>query len=139
MTDINNNKNDIGISLADVIETLREELKLAEATRDETRPLIIEDIEVELQTVVTRATDVNGEATGKIEFKVFDFFKMGKLEAKVASKRQMSQATTQKIKLKLKPMQKTSNGEFTTQNVSAPQTGQEPTTVKNNLAAPVEN
>lgn len=91
----------MSIPLANVLEGLRESLKEAQANSDPNNPLIIEDVEVELQTVVTWGVDAEGEATGKVEFKILDFLKLGEAEAKLTAKTNFERATTQKIKLKL--------------------------------------
>lgn len=91
----------MSIPLSEVLDALRDELKKAQAKSDPNNPLIIEDIEVELQAVVTGGGRADGEASGKISIGILDFLKLGEAEAKVSASAQWEKATTQKIKLKL--------------------------------------
>ncbi|PWQ98630.1 trypco2 family protein [Leucothrix pacifica] len=92
---------DMSIPLAKVLDALKSDLKKAQKNSDPKNPLIIEDIEVELQTVVTWGVDGKGEATGKVDLKVLDFLKLGEAEAKLNANGKWEKASTQKIKLKL--------------------------------------
>lgn len=100
----------MNIPLSKVLDAVRDELKEAQKKSDPNNPLIIEDIEVELQTVVTYGVDANGEATGKVEIKVLDFLKLGEAEAKLATTGSWERASTQKIKLKLSAATLTADG-----------------------------
>lgn len=91
----------MSIPLAKVLDALKSDLKKAQKNSDPKNPLIIEDIEVELQTVVTWGVDGKGEATGKVDLKVLDFLKLGEAEAKLNANGKWEKASTQKIKLKL--------------------------------------
>jgi len=91
----------MSIPLSSVLSAIREELKEAQANSDPKNPLIVENIEVELQTMVTQTSEVEGEGSGKIELKVLDFLKLGEVEAKMAGKGGLEKATTQTIKLTL--------------------------------------
>lgn len=87
----------MSIPLSKVLDALREDLKEAQRSSDPENPFIVEDIEVELQTVATWGVDADG--TAKVELKVLDFLKLG--EAEVTAKGKWERATTQKVKLKL--------------------------------------
>ncbi len=89
------------IPLSEVLAALRTELKKAQSESDSKNPLIVEDIEVELQTVVTKGVDAKGEATGKVELKILGFPKIGEMEANFAANGKWEKASTQKIGLKL--------------------------------------
>ena len=91
----------MNIPLSEVLGALRRELREAQKNSDPKNPLIVEDIEVELQTVVTWGAETNGEGTGKVEIKVLDFLKLGEAEAKLTAAGSWERATTQKVKLKL--------------------------------------
>lgn len=93
----------MSIPLVEVLDALREDLKKAQEKSDPKHPLVIEEIEVELQAVVTRGGEINGEAKGKVELKILDFLKLGEGEAKLGAKGKLEKATTQKIKLKINP------------------------------------
>jgi len=79
------------VPLVEVIDALRADLKAAQQKSDPEHPLIVEDIEVELQVVVTKGGDGHGK--GKLGIGVFS------AELNVNGKWQ--KAATQMIKLKL--------------------------------------
>ena len=88
------------VPLVEVIDALREDLKTAQTNSDPDNPLIIEEIEIELQTVVTKG--VEGNAKAKIEvLNVGKLLGLGGLEADANIKGSWVNASTQKIKLKL--------------------------------------
>lgn len=91
----------MSIPLADVLDVLRKELKDAQTKSDPENPLIIEEIEVELQAVVTKGANIDGEVSGKVSIGILDFLKIGEAKAKVTGSGKWEKATTQKIKLKL--------------------------------------
>ncbi|NOQ65173.1 MAG: hypothetical protein GQ582_11740 [Methyloprofundus sp.] len=84
------------VPLVEVIDALRADLKTAQANSDPDNPLIVENIEVELQVVVTKNVDVNGKAHVG-----FSLFGLGKSSAEVSAKGAWTNALTQKIKLTL--------------------------------------
>lgn len=100
------------IPLADVLAALREELNKAERGKDPNKPLIIEEAEVEITMVVTKNLKAASEGEAKVEFKVFDYLKLGDASAKLNAEGHWEKVTTQKLRLKLLP---------TTRN---PQTGE---------------
>lgn len=106
------------IPLADVLDALRADLQQAQANKDPNNPLIIEEIEVELQTVVTRGIEGNGEAKGKVSLSVLDFLKLGEAEAKLSSKGKWDHAVTQKLKLKLSAGEKQPDGKVKKRSLS---------------------
>ena len=79
------------IPLAEVLAALREDLKTLEKDRDPKRPLIIEEIEVELQVVASKAIEGNGQ--GKVG--------IGVLNAALDVKGKWAKVSTQKLRLKL--------------------------------------
>jgi len=88
------------VPLVEVIDALREDLKKAQANSDPENPLIIEEIEVELQMVVTKGAE--GSAKAKIEvLNVGKLLGLGGLDGELNAKASWANASTQKIKLKL--------------------------------------
>ena len=88
------------VPLVEVIDALRADLKTAQANRDPDHPLIIEEIEVELQVVVTKG--VNGNAGTKIEvLNVGKLLGLGGLEGNLEANGSWAKVATQKLKLKL--------------------------------------
>lgn len=88
------------VPLVEVIAALREDLNTAEEQRDPNNPLIIEEIEIELQVVVTKSVEANAKA--KIEvLNIGKLLGLGGLEGEVNLKGDWAKASTQKIKLKL--------------------------------------
>lgn len=89
-----------GVPLVEVINALREDLKEAQKQSDPNNPLIIEDIEIELQTVVTK----EGTAKAKAKIEVLNVGKLlglGGIDVKAGLKGKLAEVSTQKIKLKL--------------------------------------
>ncbi len=85
------------IPLVEVINALREDLKTAQKKSDPKYPLIIEEIEVELQVVVTKGVEGKGKGKAKLEV----LLGLGGLDAELEGKASWAKAATQKIKLKL--------------------------------------
>ena len=90
-----------GMNLADVLGSIREELKTAQAASDPNNPLIVENIEVEFQVVATRSKGVKGDSKTKVEVKVLDFFKLGEWEVGGELQGSWTNASTHKVKLTL--------------------------------------
>ena len=90
-----------GIPLVEVIGALRKDLVEAQANSDPEHPLIVQDVEVEFQVVVTKTgeLDVNGKA--EFNLSVLDWFKLGEANAELNLKGKLEKMTTQKVKLKL--------------------------------------
>lgn len=86
---------DLFVPLADVVDGIRQELLNAKAQKNDSISLIVEDIEVELTTVVTK------EAKGGVKLKV-PFWDTG-----VDAGGNYKSAMTQKIKLKIKAEEST--------------------------------
>ena len=88
------------VPLVEVIDALRADLKTAQANSDPKHPLIIQDIEVELQVVVTKGVD--GNAKAKIEvLNVGRLLGLGGLDGELQAKGAWAKVATQKLKLKL--------------------------------------
>ena len=88
------------VPLVEVINALREDLKTAQERRDPDHPLIIEEIEVELQVVVSKGVD--GNAKAKIEvLNVGRLLGLGGLDGELQAKGAWAKVATQKLKLKL--------------------------------------
>lgn len=96
-----NEEVEMSIPLVEVLDALREDLKKAQENSDPKNPLLIEEIEVELQAVVTKGGNVDGEVGGKVSIGILDFLKLGEVDAKLKASGKWEKATTQKIKLKL--------------------------------------
>ena len=93
------------VPLVEVIAALREDLKTASIQSDPNNPIIIEEIEIELQAVVTKSADANAKA--KIEvLNMGKFLGLGGLEGEVNIKGDWAKVSTQKIKLKLTPTER---------------------------------
>ena len=78
------------LELSEVLQTIRENLAVAKKDMDENLQLEINEIEVELQTVVSK------DAGGKITLGIFDI-------AKAEINGKFAKVATQKIKLKISP------------------------------------
>lgn len=78
------------LELSEVLQTIRENLAAAKKDMDENLQLEINEIEVELQTVVSK------DAGGKITLGIFDI-------AKAEINGKLAKVATQKIKLKISP------------------------------------
>lgn len=88
------------VPLVEVIDALRVDLKIAQANSDPKYPLIIEEIEVELQVVVTK--EAKGDAKAKIEvLNVGKLLGLGGLDGDLNINGAWAKVSTQKIKLKL--------------------------------------
>lgn len=92
-----NEKSNSNIPLVEVLDALRKDLKTAQDKSDPSAPLIIEEIEVELQVVVTK--NIKSDTEAKLE--VLNVFGLGGLEGKLNLNGSWAKASTQKIKLKL--------------------------------------
>ena len=89
-----------GVPLVEVIDALRADLKAAQEKSDPDHPLIIEEIEVELQVVVTKG--VNGSVGAKIEvLNIGKLLGLGQLAGDLEAKGSWAKVATQKLKLKL--------------------------------------
>lgn len=106
------------IPLADVLAALREELNKAERGKDPNKPLIIEEAEVEITMVVTKTAKGSGEGEAKVEFKVFDYLKLGDASAKVNAESSWEKASTQKLRLKLSAAEKDKEGQLKKRTLS---------------------
>jgi hypothetical protein len=94
------NESKSSVPLVEVIDALREDLKIAQANSDPDNPLIINEIEIELQVVVTK--EAQGEAKAKIEvLNMGGWLGLGKMGGKVTAKGAWLKASTQKLTLKL--------------------------------------
>ena len=102
------------VPLVEVIDALRADLKQAQENSDPDNPLIIKEIEVELQTVVTKGAE--GSAKAKIEvLSVGKLLGLGGLDVDLNAKGSWVNASTQKIKLTLLAETKQEDG--TTKNM----------------------
>lgn len=88
------------IEVIEVIDALREDLKTAQANSDPDHPLIVEEIEIELQAVVTK----EGKADAKAKIEVLNVGKLlglGGIDGELNLNGSLARASTQKIKLRL--------------------------------------
>lgn len=90
-----------GIPLVEVIDTLRRDLVQAQANSDDKHPLIVQDVEVEFQVVVTKAGEVDANGKAKFNLSVLDWFKLGEANAELNLKGKLEKMSTQIVRLKL--------------------------------------
>ena len=88
------------ISLSDTVKAIRDELKEAQRGSDPDHPLIVEGIEVELTTVVTRGKKGEGKTNGSVGLSVLGF-SLGKVQLEGSGAVSYEKAATQTIRLKL--------------------------------------